>query len=137
MHRIFVYGTLKKGFANYDEDMLGPYFVARCRSVKAYPLVICTPWRSPALLPEAGEGHRVRGELYEVDDDLLAHLDELESTHLATGYERQLIDIEDGAGNDLAPAWAYFKPRQLIEAVLDGPFEDYPLDASYVTIDKR
>ena len=35
---------------------------------KAYPLVIAGRWFSPVKMPEPGVGHRVTGELYEVDN---------------------------------------------------------------------
>jgi hypothetical protein len=38
------------------------------RAVEAYPLLIAGRWWSPVMLPEAGVGHRIAGELYEVDD---------------------------------------------------------------------
>ena len=43
MHLIFVYGTLKRGFANYERVLAtrsGVRFVAPARTVEAYPLFV-------------------------------------------------------------------------------------------------
>jgi gamma-glutamylcyclotransferase (GGCT)/AIG2-like uncharacterized protein YtfP len=56
----------------------------------------------PAMLP--GGSCRVLGELYEVDDLTLRHLDALEE--VPHYYERRLIELADGSS-----AFAYVMPR--------------------------
>ena len=82
MQRVFVYGTLKRGFPNHEVGLAGQRFLGRFHTAEAYPLVVAGRWFSPVLLAEPGHGHRVHGEVFAVGDDVLTDLDRLESTHL-------------------------------------------------------
>lgn len=104
--RIFVYGSLKRGFALHflleDQVFLGP---ART----ATPCRLFDLGSYPGLLEDV-QGYPVTGELYEVTASCLAALDEAEGT--AEGaYERRGIKLE--APHDLQPAEAYFYLRSL------------------------
>ncbi|EXB99713.1 hypothetical protein L484_023242 [Morus notabilis] len=89
MLRIFVYGTLKRGFSNHalmrnpishnDAAFIGTY-----RTLHAYP-----PVRDgvPYLINLPGRGHRIRGELYTVTGAGLEPLDDLEGVAVAH-YDR-------------------------------------------------
>jgi gamma-glutamylaminecyclotransferase len=129
MNRVFVYGTLKRGFPNHA-TLADALFVGQARTVEAYPLVVQGPWFSPALLPEAGSGLRVSGELWDVDDAKFSELDELESLNRPTGYVRELIMVEhpDGAAERV---WVYFKPRDRIQVIHSDPVADYQ-DRRYI-----
>ena len=127
-HRIFVYGTLKRGFPNHAV-MQGATFVGVALTVERYPMIVQGRHFSPAMIPEPGQGHRIVGELWEVDDARLAALDELESIHLPTGYIRETILIEV-EGAKLAAA-VYFKPRARLVVVHSEPHADYQ-DRRYV-----
>ncbi len=131
MHRVFVYGTLKRGFP-YAAEMDGERLLGRYRTREAYPLVVGGRWFSPILIAEPGVGQRVFGEVYEVGDTMLAHLDGLEGTHHPLGYTRITIDIVslDGAGE--FEAWAYVKDRARIGVIHSHPMEEYRLDPRYV-----
>ncbi|GJP50390.1 hypothetical protein CLOM_g9517 [Closterium sp. NIES-68] len=80
----FVYGTLKKGFGNHwlmqklmaDGDAIK---IGTARTLQNYPLV-CGPFQVPFLLHLPGSGHRVLGEVYEVNSKAVAALDVLEGT---------------------------------------------------------
>ncbi len=127
-HPVFVYGTLKRGFPNH-KFLDGARLLGPARTVASYPMLVQGRYFSPALLPEAGSGHRIMGELWEVDDAKLAELDGLETTHLPTGYIREMIDIErDGVRER---AWTYFKPRDRVTIVHSEPLADYQ-DRRYV-----
>ena len=132
-HTIFIYGTLKRGFANHAH-LQGATFVGEARTVERYPMIIQGRFFSPVMIPEPGVGHRIVGELWEVDDALLAALDRLESVHLPTGYFRETIEVEL-AGATTA-AGVYFKPRARIEIVHTEPLADYQ-DRRYVPADQR
>jgi gamma-glutamylaminecyclotransferase len=134
MHRVFVYGTLKRGFPNHAM-LADALFVGRARTVEAYPLVVQGPRFSPALLPEAGSGMRVSGELWDVDDAKFAELDELESLHLPTGYVRELIMVERPDAST-ERVWVYFKPRDRIQVIHTDPLADYQ-DSRYVPAVRR
>jgi gamma-glutamylaminecyclotransferase len=93
MHKVFVFGTLKRGFPNHDEGMAGLTCLGLYRTAQAYPLVIAGRWFSPVMMPEPGVGHCVTGELYEVDNEARERLDIIESVHLPTGYHRASIKV--------------------------------------------
>ena len=133
-HTLFVYGTLKRGFPNH-ETLTGGTFAGLARTVEAWPLLIQGPWFTPVMLPETGEGHRVAGELWEVDDALLARLDQLESTHLPTGYVRREIAVERDDGSRLS-AHVWLKARERCGVIHSGPHADYT-DRRYIPASKR
>lgn len=132
-HRVFVYGTLKRGFPNHGL-MRAATFVDTGLTVERYPMIIQGRGFSPVMLPEAGQGHRIVGEIWEVDDTQLAALDELESTHLPTGYVRETIAVETPGG--LLNAWVYFKPRERVTIIHSEPHADYQ-DRRYIPASQR
>ncbi|XP_045074095.1 gamma-glutamylaminecyclotransferase-like [Coregonus clupeaformis] len=97
MTSIFVYGTLKKGQPNYfrmlpDQGNGKAEFCGHARTVDGYPLVIAGKYNIPALLNRPGEGHRVHGEVYRVDDTMLSFLDTFEGC--PTMYQRTSVQLE-------------------------------------------
>ncbi|MDJ0610502.1 MAG: gamma-glutamylcyclotransferase family protein [Kiloniellales bacterium] len=137
MHRVFVYGTLKRGFPYHQTGLAGQRFLAVCRTLEAFPLVIAGPWFSPVLIAEPGAGRRVLGELYAVDGDGLALLDRLEGTHLPGGYERIEIAVSIAGAEDPDPAWTYVKAREGIGEVHTDFLEEYRHDPHYVPASRR
>ena len=131
-HKVFVYGTLKRGFPNHDQWMAGFEYLGAYRTMLAYPLLIGGPWFTIQMLPEPGCGHRVDGELYRVDDDGLALLDQLESVGKADGYTRQVIDVESSSNQVETGVWTYFKERSYVDPVHGAPLKCYQLDPRYV-----
>ncbi len=134
-HCVFVYGTLKRGFPNHHY-MAGARFIGMASTVEAWPLVVGNQWFSPYLLPERGEGHRVRGELWEVPEAMMPALDELESTHLPNGYRRERISVIGEGGGEHRDAWAYFRERRHIATIHSEPMADYQ-DHRYVARQDR
>lgn len=132
MHDVFVYGTLKRGFPNFEYNMLGARYVGRYRTVDAFPLVVGGLWHSPYLIDEPGQGHQVIGELFAVSDAHLPRLDELESVHLPNGYRRCEIQIAAETDGTERTAWVYLKDRDTIEGIHDGPMAEYPSDPRYI-----
>lgn len=103
-HRVFVYGTLKKGFYFHDKYLgngksvdLGP-----ARASKEYSLYIDG---MPHLVREKTD-MPVKGELYEVNGTVLLSLDNLWSPV----YKRDIIEVIDKDGKKCL-AWAYLRPR--------------------------
>uniref|UniRef100_A0A3Q3FHL6 Gamma-glutamylaminecyclotransferase n=1 Tax=Labrus bergylta TaxID=56723 RepID=A0A3Q3FHL6_9LABR len=96
MTRVFVYGTLKKGQPNnyrmFDSSNGKAEFLASACTVQKYPLVIATKHNIPFLLDLPGQGSRVRGEIYKVDDEMLNFLDDFESCPAM--YQRTLVKLE-------------------------------------------
>jgi gamma-glutamylcyclotransferase (GGCT)/AIG2-like uncharacterized protein YtfP len=90
---LFVYGSLMRGQSNHDQLAAGRY-LGEAATAPGYALVDLGPY--PAML-RTGTG-RVHGELYEIDDVLLARLDEFEDVH--GPYRRRRIELADGSVAD-------------------------------------
>ena len=132
MHVVFVYGTLKRGFPNFDEWMTTCRFVGEAETLDAFPLVVGGPWLSPMMIAEPGTGARISGELFEVDDAGLVVLDRLESTHLKNGYERISILATVTGDKDPREVWAYVKHRAVIDVIHRQLGSEYLLDSGYI-----
>jgi gamma-glutamylaminecyclotransferase len=85
-HRVFVYGTLKSGFWNHDL-LEGCEFVGGAATVPTYKMI---ENGFPVIIPDP-EGKPLAGEIYAVDDEPLARLDQLERE--GSSYDRKLIDV--------------------------------------------
>jgi gamma-glutamylcyclotransferase (GGCT)/AIG2-like uncharacterized protein YtfP len=106
MHKVFVYGTLKQGHRNYrllkDSKFLGVGFTADKFDMLDAGF--------PVLLPNE-DGQRVKGELYEINDDVLERLDDLEGE--GRMYDRKVVQIYSGetldnvCGDDLVKCAIY------------------------------
>ncbi|KAM3857102.1 gamma-glutamylaminecyclotransferase-like [Diretmus argenteus] len=95
-NHIFVYGTLKMGQPNHYRmfrQVEGKAeFLSWARTVERYPLVIAGDYNIPFLLNIPGQGQRVRGEIYRVDERMLEYLDAFES--VPTMYQRTRLKLE-------------------------------------------
>ncbi|CAG9813780.1 unnamed protein product [Phaedon cochleariae] len=127
-HMVFVYGTLKKGEPNhswFSKNAGGFYkYLADAKTTEKYPLIIATKYNIPFILESPGNGTNVIGELYEVDDKVMADLDILEDH--PNFYRRKLYDVLTLNGqNTTSKAWIYmietFNPDLLNETF----FENY------------
>ncbi|MBI2749844.1 MAG: gamma-glutamylcyclotransferase [Burkholderiales bacterium] len=128
---VFVFGTLKEGFPNFATNQgvrIPGAFVTRER----YPLYLvgerCSPW----LVDQPGEGARVCGQVFEVDEAALAAMDALERVTEPDGYRRVAIEVvADGAqgGPTLRP-FVYLKPAQHFDPSQArlGPLGEYTLE---------
>jgi gamma-glutamylaminecyclotransferase len=63
--RLFVFGTLKRGFP-LAPALDGARYLGAFRTVERYPMLVAGEWFAPMLLPQPGRGEHVAGELYEV-----------------------------------------------------------------------
>ncbi|GLV33571.1 uncharacterized protein CBL_21375, partial [Carabus blaptoides fortunei] len=111
LHKIFVYGTLKKGepnhhwFSKIENGVVK--FVCDAQTSEKYPLVIATKYNIPFLLSSPGIGNNIRGELYEVDDATFEKLDELED--YPKFYAREQKTVSSLSGNmKYDNCWIYF-----------------------------
>ncbi len=102
-YKLFVYGTLKRDLCNHHYLQKAKY-LGKAITKSSFPLIAPKGWY-PYLLDEEGEGHRVEGELYEVDEKTLANIDRLEEYPLY--YTRRYIAVEDQKGQ-IHRALAYF-----------------------------
>src|ERR1700678_1575618 len=85
-HRVFVYGTLKSGFSNHYL-LEGCEFVGAAATVPTYKMIEND---FPVIMPDP-KGNALAGEIFIVDDDTLARLDQLERE--GSSYDRKLIDV--------------------------------------------
>lgn len=106
--RIFVYGSLKRGFVHHAE-LAGAELLGDARTEPGYALVRQGDY--PALV-EAPSGI-VYGELYAVSDALLAHLDAFEG--VPSLYRRSAVRLWRAP-----PAESYFAARPGAHARIAG-----------------
>jgi len=92
MHPLFVYGSLKEGFPNFHVNK-GRRLPGTYVTTEAYPFYLADG-ALPCLLPQPGTGHRVRGQLFEVNEEQLAAMDALERVGEPGGYDRATITVE-------------------------------------------
>ena len=91
---------------------------------------------SETLLPWSGNGKRIEGEIYEVDDDKLKILDKLEG--VPSHYIRRQVQVESSLadGSEILPCWLYikekFKPELLKLPHLDTYSPDTYRDKPYI-----
>ncbi|MCB1783132.1 MAG: gamma-glutamylcyclotransferase [Alphaproteobacteria bacterium] len=103
MHRVFIYGTLKRGQRNHA-FLKSARFIGEARTAAAVYSMRCAVdtaagYPYPAVM-DGGAGF-ISGDVYDgVDDALLARLDDLEE--LGTEYRRDMVDLSDGT-----QAWIY------------------------------
>lgn len=85
--RVFVYGTLKRGKTNHrlleKSKFIGEAYTVDCFNMYTVGF--------PVLMKTATGGHSVLGEVYEIDDNTLEHLDALESN--GRMYEREQVPV--------------------------------------------
>ncbi len=133
---VFVYGTLKRGFPNYDESLLGKSFVGDCKTIERYPLVVANKYYSPVLIDEKGEGQLVQGELFKVSQEVLSILDKMEGVDQDWGYRRIQIDVALNA-DKVVSAHTYVKKRHELTAIHSTSLSTYEIDERYVHPSER
>ena len=130
--RVFVYGTLKRGFHNHDLVMRRPgsdgqyTYIGPAQTALPYPLFIDI--YGVPYLADVRAGGSIAGELYDVTEEGLAALDELEG--VPTRYQRVLVGVEVGAEGEKGAqktkdqAWLYIIladiPNLASRDLLDG-----------------
>jgi gamma-glutamylaminecyclotransferase len=87
---VFVYGTLKRGFANHA-FLAGQRFEGVARTLPHYRLY--DNGAHPCMVEAGQQGEAVAGELWRVDDKTLARLDEFEGVPYP--FARRQIQVAD------------------------------------------
>jgi gamma-glutamylaminecyclotransferase len=129
-HVIFVYGTLKRGFANHHH-LAAARFLATGVTVDPYPLVISESWNVPVVIDEAGNGFRVEGELFAVRPPDLQRMDDFEDVGRSHGYLRKSVLIKTSS-RERRSAWIYVKSRDRIGQINSACLSSYPAANDYI-----
>jgi gamma-glutamylaminecyclotransferase len=129
-HRIFVYGTLKKGFPNHARYMASAEKLGNFRTADHYPLALIGQRYVPCMINAPGAGKQVEGELYAVDDDCLKGLDVLERVKEPDGYRRLKIQVRSAAKHSalMLEADAYLISPELAKDLRSDYLKAYRLD---------
>ena len=126
---IFVFGTLKEGFCNFHVNRgrrVGGAFV----TVEPHALYILGPRHLPWLVRQPGLGQPVVGQLFEVDDATLAHMDHLERVTEPLWYRRETLVVRPREGGAALTVWVYMGSleRLAAETIHAGPVPEYTAD---------
>lgn len=103
-HKVFVYGTLKRGYSNYNRLLRTSEFVSEAKTLPKYRLYDVGMF--PCMVKDGERGVAVEGEVFIVDDETKQRLDWLEG--ISSGmYTREVVELEGVEG----PVEAYFWGR--------------------------
>jgi gamma-glutamylaminecyclotransferase len=113
MGTLFVFGTLKRGFANHRAEQ-GEPVATDASTTRRFPLRIVGRYKIPWLLDRPGQGWRITGELYRVDSPALSRLDKLEGVHRPGWFYRSRVAVRARTSGRirLTAAWLYFGSTQ-------------------------
>ena len=123
MEKVFVYGTLRKGFSNHHY-LKNSKFLGKARTKERYTMVA-------ASIPFVNKtpSTQIVGEVYEVDVATLKKLDVLEGHPNWYIREKVPVILEDGQEIE---AWIYFNDREHGEFVETGDYANYRRYPSWV-----
>jgi gamma-glutamylcyclotransferase (GGCT)/AIG2-like uncharacterized protein YtfP/predicted glutamine amidotransferase len=117
MQRVFVYGTLKKGFGNH-RLLSNSRFLGNATTVSKW-LMIGEDMPFPYLLEQDWKkGKYIKGELYEVDEATLARLDRLEG--VPSHYKREDLYVQIEGSKMSYKAITYVKTTPIAEDFLEN-----------------
>lgn len=108
VHNVFVFGTLKEGFPNFETNK-GNRIPGSYKTREKYPLLLVGERYSPWLILAEGNGSNVKGQVFCVTDEALLEMDKLERVSEPDGYRRiELLVISETNGDEI-PVYAYAK----------------------------
>ncbi|XP_051164418.1 putative gamma-glutamylcyclotransferase CG2811 isoform X2 [Leptopilina boulardi] len=145
LHRVFVYGTLKRGEPNHkiieNTNNGNAKFIGSGKTIAKYPLIIATKFNIPFLLKKSGIGHQITGEIYDVDSEMLKKLDELEEhpnfyirteeNILLNSQDQNIADTILNENTNLIKAWIYFLPNFKTELLEQEMYSSYSNEGSH------
>lgn len=107
--KVFVYGTLKRGYHNWHRILKDhAELLGGAETLDRFEMV---DWGCPSIYPLSEDGHRVRGEVYEVDVPTLCRLDQLEGEGYS--YLRRLVLVtQDSSIDRVELCMTYFGNEQ-------------------------
>jgi len=114
MNRVFVFGTLKEGFPNFEKNK-GIRFRGEFETQARYPLYLVGERHSPWLVLDKGNGHHIQGQVFTVTDDALAEMDKLERVSEPDGYRRIAITVRAKDASEAFVVSTYAKTVEQID----------------------
>ena len=135
MAEIFVFGTLKQDFPNFEFNS-GTKLGGSFTTVEKYPLYLIGPRYSPWMINNPGVGFQVEGEVFEVNSSGLKAMDDLERVDKNNGSQRMMVPVQSGSGHGTRDVFVYLKPLDQylgeLEAnnVQSGPWSSYTIEHS-------
>ncbi len=131
MYAVFAFGTLKEGFPNSGTNQ-GSRVSGEFFTKYRYPLYLVGERYSPWLVLSEGEGFRIRGQVFMVDEAGLSDMDRLERTHQTDGYRRVQMPVFSESTYEEMQVFVYVKPPEQLEGMLVqlGPIAEYELKHS-------
>ena len=105
--KLFVYGTMKKGFSNHWR-ISEQSFINNVKTVNKYVMYSHASYQFPCMFDEIGDAV-IKGELYEVSIDVLSMIDKYEGVPLF--YDKMIIKVVDSDGKEYE-AYAYFYQKE-------------------------
>ena len=129
MNKLFVFGTLKEGFPNFKKNK-GSRVAGDFYTRYPYPLYLVGERASPWLILEAGQGHRVHGQVFNVTSAALLEMDKLERISETDGYQRIELEVCFQQTGETIEVFAYGKSiEQLSAAIVQCELEgEYTLE---------
>jgi gamma-glutamylaminecyclotransferase len=124
MEKVFIYGTLKQGFAFHEKGLAGARFLGLYQTATPYPLYIAKPFYGPMMLDRPGEGFVVQGEVYEADEERLLLIDGLEDIGKPGSFRSKIL-VETAGGWQRLEAVAYFKDESWLRPLHSEAISDY------------
>jgi len=117
-HKVFVYGTLREGHGNHYMLDTSKWLDYAETKYKYAMFEQGIPFVSKNI-----DLTTITGEVYEVSDDVLGWLDQLEGHPYA--YKREEVDVKLNFTNKTIKAWLYFYPNPRGKVVESGDYNKY------------
>jgi gamma-glutamylcyclotransferase (GGCT)/AIG2-like uncharacterized protein YtfP len=121
MEYMFVYGSLRKKFWNHRTYLKNSNFIGNGETKEKYSMYA---YIIPYVVETEKTSH-ILGEVYEVDEETLKKIDNLEGHPIC--YKRKKVPIILESGEEIK-AWLYFYPEPYGVLVESGNYEDYMRD---------
>ena len=125
---VFVYGTLKEGFANFHVNA-GRRIAGEFETVERFPLFILGKYYIPWLVQQPGKGEHVLGQLFNIDAAGLAKLDKLEREGEPGWFVRRKVLVRryEAPMSGQRSALVYFgaAARIHVDIVHAGPLKEF------------
>lgn len=117
-HTVFVYGTLREGHNNHYLLQTSKWLDYSTTNEDYAMFASGIPFVSKNI-----SLHKIKGEVYEVSDDTLEWLDQLEGHPHA--YKREQVDVTLNFNKKTVKAWLYFYDDPRGKIVESGDYNDY------------